>query len=233
MNKDQYTSMQTSEYNKIANTLEIAQKLCIGAFEYHEKYPYLQYLLQHYTGKYNTALDFGCGPGRMLKHFTSKFDRVDGADFIPEFLQLAKEYLKDSIKNHNFYLTDGQSCSINTDIQYDFIYSTICLQHICVHEIRYKILQDFYNLLTPSGQCSIQLGYGWNNSNSWFDNNYTVIHTNGQSDVSIPDLYSLEHVIKDIESIGFVVIYDLKTSPHECLNGIYHPQWLFLYLTKQ
>lgn len=143
--------MQVDEYGKYSKTYDSCKDKCVGNWDAHELYPYDTYLLENYDGKFNKALDFGCGMGRMIKRMLSKFTKVDGADLISQNLEHAKIYLEKDLTNVNLFKTDGLSCSIDSE-DYDFIYSTICLQHICVHETRFSIIKDFYKLLNETGE---------------------------------------------------------------------------------
>ena len=53
-------------------------------------------------------------------------------------------------KNYNFYVTDGQSLNPAPSEEYDFIFSTIVLQHIPVYNIRRSISKA-----VPSGSNAI------------------------------------------------------------------------------
>ena len=123
--------------------------------------------------------------------------------------------------------------SIDKKDYYDFIFSTIALQHISVYEIRKSIFKDLWSLLKPGGSCCFQMGFGWDNGNYWFSNKYTARSTNGGDDVSIPDDSHLEGIKKDFEDIGFKnVEFKMELSPHPEMGNNYHPIWLFNHLDK-
>jgi predicted SAM-dependent methyltransferase len=65
--------------------------------------------------------------------------------------------------------------------------STIVLQHICVYEIRYNYLKEFYRLLKNDGILSIQMGYGDGhpNTRNYYDNYYDASTTNSGCDVKV------------------------------------------------
>jgi SAM-dependent methyltransferase len=231
MDKETYRNMQVSEYNKYSTTYDSCKDKCVGNWDVHESYPYDEYLLELYTGKFNKALDFGCGMGRMIKRMLSKFKQVYGADLIAKNLEHANTYLIEYLDRIKLYQTDGLSCSIESN-NYDFIYSTICIQHICVYETRINIIKDFYNLLNETGEICLQVGFGWDNGMHWGTNNYTATSTNAGNDFTIPNESHFEKIEKDLLNIGFKSVkFTLKESPHPYIKN-YHPNWLFIHAKK-
>lgn len=231
-----YNKMQKKEYLQYTNNLNESKDLCVGNFEVHENYPYEEYLLEHFRGKSISALDFACGMGRMMKRMLNHFDEVDGVDLSQENLDYASKYLTDGgISEGRFatFLSSGIGSSI-INKKYDFIYSTIALQHICVYEIRRKIFEDLFFALNDNGSCCFQLGFGWDNYCHWFDNNYAARSTNGAGDVSIPNSDHLHGISNDFKEIGFKNIkYEFKISPHPEYGNTYHPIWVFIHMTKK
>ena len=235
MNQEQkkYVDMQISQYNQSCSTIEQSKKICVGLWEDHENYPYEDYIFKNFKGPYQNALDFGCGMGRMIKRMLQFFHRVDGADLIENNLKFTREYLN-KIENQrcSLFQTDGTSCKINTEIKYDLIYSTICIHHICVYDIRYQIISDIYSLLKEGGQCVLQFTFGNDNGIYWFNNHYNAKYTNGGEDITIPNLTYLPDIINDLETIGFKDIkYHICPSPHSLKLGL-APNFIFFYLNK-
>jgi ubiquinone/menaquinone biosynthesis C-methylase UbiE len=232
---NRFNAMQKREYRRYTSNIEDAKNLCVGMFSAHEDYPYEDYLLRGYAGPYREALDFGCGIGRMMNRMLKHFESTDGIDLMQENLDFARQYLscENNISEgrYRLYKSDGLGCKIE-GMKYDFIYSTICLQHIPVYEVRRKIFEDFFDLLKPAGACCLQLGFGWNSGVMWFDNFYAASGTNAQCDVSIPSESFLPAIQKDFESIGFKnVRFQRAPSPHPEISE-YHNEWLFIYLTR-
>lgn len=228
-----YNKMQRAIYTKMIGDMEITKNKCVGAFEEHERYPYENYLLMNYHGKYGVALDFGCGMGRMIKRMYNYFEYVDGGDLMRENLNLARVYLGDeSHQRTELFELDGIGCNIEVDKKYDFIYSTICMQHIAIHSIRKKIIQDMYGLLRPNGAISLQVGFGWDNGVHWFDNEYAARSTNAGLDVSIPSIEHLDRIKNELSNLGYENIkFERRPSPHPHLKE-YHIEWLFIYAEK-
>lgn len=230
-----YNSMQKQQYKTYTESFAKSAEICVGEFEAHETYPYEQYLLEHYSGERGIALDFACGMGRMMNRFSTIFQTVDGVDLSSANVSYADRYLKEngnSSEKFNLYQSSGMGVEIGKTEHYDFIYSTIALQHICVYDIRLNIFKDLFTLLKPGGSCCFQMGFGWDNGIHWFSNNFTARSTNSGADVSIPHDSHLESIREDFEKIGFKSIkFVKKLSPHPTGNN-YHPIWLFIHMEK-
>jgi hypothetical protein len=230
-----YQQMQQHAYESYTKSFDDSKTLCLGSFDENQNYAYEDYLLEHFDGEHGIALDFACGFGRMLGRMQTHFDVVDGVDLNPDNLEYAKTYLSDfgiSQEKYSLFLSDGVGVK-GINKKYDFIYSTIALQHICVHSIRTEIFKDLNSLLKDDGGCCFQMGFGWDNKINWFDNHYTARSTNGGVDVTIPNSDHLDAITKDFESMGFKnVRYELKISPHPKYGNLYHPIWIFIHMRK-
>ena len=230
-----YQKMQQQCYKNYTNNFDDSKNLCVGAFDEHQAYAYEEYLLDHFDGQYGVALDFACGMGRMIGRMRKHFDIVDGVDLSANNLEYAKEYLVEcgvDSEKYSLFLSDGVSVK-GINKKYDFIYSTIALQHICVHKIRSQIFKDLYGLLNDDGSCCFQMGFGWDNGIHWFDDYYVARSTNAGTDVTIPNSEHLDAITKDFEAIGFNdVKYEFKISPHPQLGNKYHPIWIFIHMRR-
>lgn len=231
--KKYYVNMQKENYKKFTENFLDTKSLCVGNFNAQESYPYKKYLLEHYKGNKRIALDFACGMGRMMLHMSNEFKVVDGVDLNENNLSFAKKYLSEnnlSAERYNLYLSDGLSVDIPKK-KYDFIYSTIALQHICVHKIRFNIIKDLYEHLNQDGAMCLQFGFGYDNGIRYFDNFYSARGTNASYDISIPNESYLPNIEKEFYDLGFKKIkYEFKISPHPQMGNIYHPIWLFIHL---
>jgi len=79
--------------------------------------------------KFNSALDFGCGVGRITFPLSEYFDTTVGVDVSDAMLNEAKaNSLKYRIKNINFFKT--KDFFLSNDKKYDLIHSFIVFQHI-------------------------------------------------------------------------------------------------------
>ena len=230
-----YQQMQQRAYASYTGNFDDSKNLCVGEFDAHQKYAYEEYLLEHFEGRHGIALDFACGMGRMMQRMQKHFEIVDGVDLSQNNLKLATSYLSEcgvGNEKYSLFLSDGIGVK-GINKKYDFIYSTIALQHISVHSIRTRIFKDLNSLLKDGGCCCFQMGYGWDNKIHWFDNNYVVRSTNAGCDVTIPNSNHLDAITKDFEAMGFKDIrYEFKISPHPQFGNSYHPIWIFIHMKK-
>jgi SAM-dependent methyltransferase len=228
--------MQVKQYRNHTRSYDDSKNLCVGNFQDHENYPYEEYLLKKYDGPKDIALDFGCGMGRMMNRMLNIFTRVDGADLMHENIDYARYFLSSEnnipAERYCLFKTDGIGCDLGVREVYDFVYSTICLQHISIHSIRFRIICDIYELLKPGGQFCLQLGFGWDNGIYWKDNMYAARYTNAGADVSIPNHRHLEILLEEFNRIGFSdVTWEIAESPHGT-SLKYHPNFIYFYLNK-
>ncbi len=178
------------------------------------------------------ALDFACGKGRNVTNMFNLCDwaRVDGVDISEgNILYNKNEY---SSQNSNWYCNNGTDVSELKDNEYDFIMSTIALQHIPVYDIRKSIITDLLRTLKSGGLFSFQMGYGDNLESelgrrvSYFENHYDATGTNSVCDVRIQNE---EDVIKDLTEMGFV---NITTQIRESYSDSGHPQWIYIKAYK-
>jgi SAM-dependent methyltransferase len=228
--KNNYTIMQHTKYSGMATHWSHENRdVVVGSFDAHNLHPDYDNLFEGFDTKSMTALDFGCGPGRCLVLYQDRFAQMDGADIAIENLGAAKTWL--SLNNgtiHELYHINGIELNGVPDTKYDLVYSTICLQHICVHEIRFSILQDMYRVLKPGGWITIQMGFGINKRDSvgYFDNFYDADNTNGSMDTRIE---SPNELLVDLTEIGYTHFsYKIcGVGP-----GDNHTNWIFFRAQK-
>ena len=177
------------------------------------------------------ALDFGCGPGRNILGWTERFARIDGADISKQNLKNARIFLAGQLadsKNPKLFVTDGTNCGDTESGAYDFIFSTICLQHIASHAVRYSILKDMFRILKPNGRISLQMGYESISPTTvgYFDNDFSTSSTNGGRDTNVS---TYEEPKNDLEKIGFTNFeYWIRDTPQQGN----HAKWIFFTATK-
>jgi SAM-dependent methyltransferase len=96
-----------------------------------------------------TALDFGCGIGRLTQALAVHFDWVCGVDISPKMIELAREHNRQGERceyrwnpeNHLRTFADGSI---------DMIYSWITLQHMRPRHAR-EYMREFLRVLAPGG----------------------------------------------------------------------------------
>jgi SAM-dependent methyltransferase len=226
---NEYLNMQKASYDREGSIWSVSQRdPVVGTYDQHNNFSdYDNFLFKDIdsTGLY--ALEYGCGPGRNIIKFVDRFSSIDGVDISKVVIEKAKENIKhNNLPLPNLYVTDGDSIPTSDQI-YDVVFSVICLQHICVHEIRYKIMQEVYRVLKPGGKFCFQMGLGGkNNAVGYYENDYTATVTNGSRDVSIED----EHFLKqDLEKIGFG---NYKSDVRKSGPGDTHRNWIWVQVEK-
>jgi SAM-dependent methyltransferase len=225
----------------------------VGNYGWHEKYPYEAYLLKRPSNEIDavvpidktaTAVDFGCGTGRMVSRMSKFFERVDGIDVS----SYALEYARKEHPNSNFYESSGSDCGEVPDNTYDFVFNTISIQHIPVRSIRQNIYENLYKAMKPGGAITLQLAYHptyeagvWSSDTehaSYESDFFDAGKTNGHADVVI-NQQDLGEVRKDFEKLFVDVEFRFANvgKLYANLDGEHHANywandWLFIYGRK-
>jgi len=97
-----------------------------------------------------TALEIGCGPGRLLRPMSSNFLEIHGVDVSNEMIDLARVNLAGR-GNAFAHHSDGASLAAFADETFDFIYSYAVFQHIPSREVVFEYLHDAHRVLKPGG----------------------------------------------------------------------------------
>jgi len=241
MNKDnKYTKMQKQFYESTsANMAKVNHRN-------HDINPdYWNILLQPVREdsaywKNKKALDFGCGTGRNICNLSRMtfWKRVDGVDISENNLKEADRILKREgvdPKNYKLFMNNGVDLSCIEDEQYDFVMSTIVLQHIAVYDIRFSLLSEIFRILKPfssSGSTfresifSFQMGFGEGRGKAeYHENAYDAKGTNSKHDVIVRDP---KQIIDDLQKIGFYgITYVIRPA---FSDG--HSSWIFFTACK-
>jgi SAM-dependent methyltransferase len=225
-NENQYTNMQKSAYaggtsnHEEHNTNPDYWDILLSDLKYRE----------NWSGK--NGLDFACGKGRNVTNMLSLCDwnRVDGIDISSANIEFCKATY--SNQNSKWYCNSGTNVSDLRDNEYDFIMSTIALQHIPVYDIRKSLITDLLRTLKPGGLFSFQMGYGDGLESSigprvsYFENYYNAPGTNSICDVRVQ---SEDEIISDLMQIGFVnITTEIKNSYSD--DG--HTHWIYVKAYK-
>lgn len=185
------------------------------------------------------VLDFGCGPGRNLIFYTGKVKSIHGVDIADRNLDTARQWILNNgfdINRYQLFKNDGVSLNGIPDSSYDIVMSTICLQHISVHEIRYGLLEEFNRVLRPNGYVTLQFLYSTQKANTvhYHQNAYGAQGTNGDADCVVGDV---NYVIEDLTKTGFTNIqYHIDqayTSDGQPPKDVDDREWLFITGQKQ
>ena len=229
-----YSQMQEHLYNVFASDWSLVNRdPVVGSFDAHNNWEdYNTYLWKDITDLQNKrVLDFGCGPGRNLVKWASVVDKIDGVDISSINLDKAKMWISANGLNptdFDLYKGDGIGIATVPSDSYDVVMSTITMQHICVHEIRFNLLNEFHRVLKDGGKITIQMGYGPSHpfSIDYYQNFYDANTSNGGCDTRVEDPNQLK---EDLEKIGFKNFnsYITPTGP-----GDRHTNWIFFNAEK-
>ncbi|HEX2768740.1 MAG TPA: methyltransferase domain-containing protein, partial [Geobacteraceae bacterium] len=103
----------------------------------------------------DSALDFGCGVGRITQALAMRFATATGIDIAPSMIREAKRNNRFDV-NCRYMLNQRNDLEMFADGTFDFIYSVITLQHIRPLYIR-NYLVEFMRVLKPNGILVFQL----------------------------------------------------------------------------
>lgn len=109
-----------------------------------------------------SALDFGCGVGRLVLPLADLFEHVIGVDVSAAMLTLAEQNCAErGINNVEFKRSDDELTQFEG--QFDFIHSYLVFQHIPVLRGE-KIVARLLDRLTDQGIMAIHLPFVWKDS---------------------------------------------------------------------
>ena len=101
------------------------------------------------------ALDFGCGIGRLTQALAGHFENAVGVDIAPAMIQAAKD--QNRAPGRCEYLVNGRpDLSLFADAEFDFVFSTIVLQHVRT-EYAERYIAEFLRVLRPGGLAVFQV----------------------------------------------------------------------------
>ena len=227
---DTYRKMQVAHFKHDGR--EDIAKAHLGPIQAHQDYPYAEHALAKVSDPANTvALDFGCGPGRMILQLAPRLKRVDGCDISEGQIIVARRWL--AHLDSRLYVTDGANLGDAPSAEYDLVYCTISFQHVARHDIRMLLLAEMFRVLKPGGRLALQCT--WTDKpqrqSMWRDNRDDITTTNGQ-DGGMADFTmtptTWPQAIEDLTGLGFTNIeYTITPPPHE-----WPADWMWLYAVK-
>jgi len=103
-----------------------------------------------------TALEIGCGPGRLMRPLSRHFTEIHGVDVSDEMVRLAQDRLKDVPNAHPRHGT-GADLSPLPDAMFDFVYSYAVFQHIPSRDVVFSYLREAWRVLKTGGILRCQL----------------------------------------------------------------------------
>jgi hypothetical protein len=255
-----YTKDDTEDLNPVANQMAAYARMAkafmnkpmqggpnsiVGNYEWHENFNYVKHLcsdIPMLPPRPRIADLFG-GPGRMLKRFDAMAGTLDCIDISSYALAHLSEVYKGDDRVHT-YETSGIDVGTAPENFYDFIYSTIAMQHIPSRTIRRNIFRGVHNILNTDGWMSVQMAYHptyeagkWSHDteHAKYDSDYwDAGATNGHADCVITES-DLPLLRQDLEEIFSDVSFTFENVDQKYANlgGAYHApywaqDWIFL-----
>jgi SAM-dependent methyltransferase len=98
----------------------------------------------------DSALDFGCGVGRVTRALGKNFRASYGVDISGEMLSRANA-LNANVANCRFVQNDKADLHIFQDDNFDLIYSILVLQHLPSQHVASGMIREFMRILKPGG----------------------------------------------------------------------------------
>ena len=102
-----------------------------------------------------TALDFGCGVGRLTQALADYFDQVTGVDISASMVAQACEFNRQADRVRYVLNTENHLAQFPADT-FDLVYSNIVLQHIPPRHSR-QYVREFVRILRPGGLALFQI----------------------------------------------------------------------------
>jgi len=113
-----------------------------------------------------SALEIGCGAGRILRPMARDFGRVVGIDVSGEMLKKATE-----IVDAELLETDGEHIPLE-DSSIDFVFSYLVFQHIKSYVVVENNFKDVARILKPGGLFKVLMRTDLKRNKAWHDRNF-------------------------------------------------------------
>jgi SAM-dependent methyltransferase len=117
----------------------------------------------------NSALDFGCGVGRLTQALSDRFDYCCGVDIARSMIRLANKLNRHG-NSCRYVLNERNDLRLFKSDTFDFICTLITLQHMKPEYSKNYIL-ELLRVLAPGGLLFFQLPAGQSASNPLINNN--------------------------------------------------------------
>jgi SAM-dependent methyltransferase len=104
--------------------------------------------------RWERALDFGCGAGRLSQALGRHFAEVTGIDISHQMVALAREHNRSD--HVRFVQNSRPDLRIFPNGSFTLVYSRITLQHIAPRYTR-RYLREFVRVMAPGGILSVQV----------------------------------------------------------------------------
>ena len=105
-----------------------------------------------------TALDFGCGLGRLTRALAPHFERTYGLDIASTMIRRAKRLDKKYGRSGAVFIRhDREDLSRHASASVDFLSCLLVLQHLPSRDAIERYLREFVRVLSPGGVAVVQL----------------------------------------------------------------------------
>jgi len=115
--------------------------------------------------KKNTALEIGCGVGRISEFLADDFNNVYGVDISGHMIEQAKKRLPE--EKFHFLEGDGMSLPIKSE-SIDFIMSHAVFQHMPSRKVIESNFKEAFRVLKSGGLFKVQLRATETSKKNWF-----------------------------------------------------------------
>jgi ubiquinone/menaquinone biosynthesis C-methylase UbiE len=103
-----------------------------------------------------SALDFGCGLGRLTAALTQHFDKAVGLDVSPSMVESAQR-IHQGVDGLEFVTNVRGDLAVLAADSFDFVYSSKVLQHLPEPEVAKTYIAEFIRVLKPGGIARFQI----------------------------------------------------------------------------
>lgn len=103
-----------------------------------------------------TALDFGCGLGRVTRALADHFDEVIGLDIAEGMVERARAVHRD-VPNLRFIQSARPDLAVLGELRFDLVYSRLVLQHLGTPAAIRSYVMEFVRVLGEGGLAVFQL----------------------------------------------------------------------------
>jgi SAM-dependent methyltransferase len=105
--------------------------------------------------QFATAMDFGCGVGRLSQALALRFDRVIGVDIAASMIQAAAQF--NEFPSRCAYVHNVTAdLAVLEDRSVDFVYSNMTLQHM-VPSLARRYIREFFRIARPGALVIFQM----------------------------------------------------------------------------
>lgn len=178
-----------------------------------------------------SALEIGCGMGRLFEGLADRFDTVSGIDISAQMVALGKEHCP---VEADWLVGDGAKLSGVSDGTVDHIISFEVFQHISSVGVINSYMEEVARVLAPSGTFQIQLRQGSDTrrqslvramprplrlASAWMLRAMGVLPVPGDIDSWLGVIVAPEDAIAGARTLGLVDVAVLADDIHERAMG--------------